>query len=163
VLRICGFLLHKSLKKILPNSTRIKDKEKTMITVANLGDALPILIKDDSVFEQLKTDFPAILADLVTFKNNPNCTCRGRVIKFFTEQLEQNKDVLEKYVNNPSALQAEIDQLVSQRVANNYAGKIFEIQKGDQAWQAFAQSVAGKAFRTFSVVERENTVAVYFL
>jgi hypothetical protein len=134
-----------------------------MITVANLGDALPILIKDDSVFEQLKTDFPAILADLVTFKNNPNCTCRGRVIKFFTEQLEQNKDVLEKYVNNPSALQAEIDQLVSQRVANNYAGKIFEIQKGDQAWQAFAQSVAGKAFRTFSVVERENTVAVYFL
>lgn len=134
-----------------------------MITVANLSDALPILVKDESVFEQLKADFPGILADLVTFKNNPNCTCRGRVFKFFTEQLEQNKDVLEKYVKDPAALQAEIDQLVSQRVASNYAGKIFEIQKGDQAWQVFAQSLVGKAFRSFAVVERENTVAVYFL
>jgi hypothetical protein len=134
-----------------------------MITVANLADALPILVKDEATFEQLKADFPGILADLVTFKNNPNCTCRGRVFKFFTEQLEQNKDILEKYVKDPVALQAEIDQLVSQRVANNYAGKIFEIQKGDQAWQAFSQSVVGKAFRTFAVVERENTVAVYFL
>lgn len=134
-----------------------------MITISNLTDALPILVKDESAFEQLKTDFPGILADLVTFKSNPNCTCRGRVFKFFTEQLEQNKDILEKYVNNPTALQAEIDQLVSQRVASNYAGKVFEIQKGDQAWQVFSQSLAGKAFRSFAIVERENTVAVYFL
>jgi hypothetical protein len=134
-----------------------------MITIANLGDALPILIKDDSVFEQLKADFPAILADLVTFKNNPNCTCRGRVIKFFTEQLEQNKDVLEKYVKDPAGLQAEINQLVSQRAANNYSGRVFEVQKGDEAWLTFSQSLAGKAFRAFSVVERENSVAVYFL
>ena len=134
-----------------------------MITISNINDALPILVKDESAFEQLKADFPGILADLVTFKSNPNCTCRGRVFKFFTEQLEQNKDVLDKYVKDPAALQTEIDKLVGQRVASNYTGKIFEIQKGDQAWQVFAQSLAGKAFRSFAVVERENTVAVYFL
>jgi hypothetical protein len=70
--------------------------------------------------------------------------------------------LLEKYIKDPAALQAEMDQLASQRIANNYSGKVFEIQKGDQAWLAFSQSVSGKAFRAFSV-EKRNTVAVYFL
>jgi hypothetical protein len=134
-----------------------------MITTTNLTDALPIIVKDEAVSERLKADFSSILADLVTFRTNPNCTCRGRVFKFFTEQLEATPGILDKYVPDPAALQRELDVLASQRVANNFSGKVFEIQKGEQAWLQFSQTIAGKAFRGFSVVERSETVAVYLL
>ena len=134
-----------------------------MINLGNVGDSLSFLIKDDSVFEQLKNDFPAILADLTTFKNNPNCSCRGRVFKFAAEQLEQNPNILEKYVTNPQALQQELDRLSNERMANNYSGKVITIEKNDAAWTQFAATLITKSFRGFSVVEREDSIAIYFV
>jgi hypothetical protein len=134
-----------------------------MINLGNVGDSLTFLIKNDSVFEQLKNDFPGILADLTTFKNNPNCSCRGRVFKFFTEQLEQNPNVLEKYVDSPSVLQQELDRLVNERMSNNYSGKVITIEKTDAAWTQFAATLFNKSFRGFSIVERQDSIAIYFV
>ena len=134
-----------------------------MVNLNNVGDVLTFLIKDDSVFEQLKNDFPNVLADLTTFKNNPNCSCRGRVFKFFGEQLEQNPNVLEKYVTNPAVVQQELDRLSAERMANNYSGKVFTIDKTDAAWAQFSATLINKSFRGINLVERENSIAVYFL
>lgn len=134
-----------------------------MINLMNVGDALTILIKNDSVFEQLKNDFPGILADLTTFRTNPNCTCRGRVFKFFTEQLELNPTALDKYVVDPVPLQAELTRIQNERMANNYSGKVITLEKTETAWNQFSANLFNKTFRGFSVVERENTIAVYFI
>jgi hypothetical protein len=134
-----------------------------MISMDQLGDALSFIIKDDSVFNQLQNDFSTILADLVTFKNNPNCTCRGRVIKFFTEQLEKDPLVMNKYVKDPNALKTEMDKIKAERQNNNYAGRMFVIPKGEESWQNFASTLPGKMFRMFSIVERDDGVVVYFL
>jgi hypothetical protein len=134
-----------------------------MINLANVGDSLTFLIKDDLIFEQLKNDFPSVLADLTTFKSNPNCSCRGRVFKFFGEQLEQNPNILEKYVSNPEVLQQELNRLLDERMANNYSGKVFTIEKTDAAWAQFSATLMNKSFRGINLVERENSIAVYFL
>lgn len=135
-----------------------------MINQLNLQDALPIIIKNDIVFEELKRDFPAILADLVTFKSNPNCSCRGRVMKFFNELLEKEPEALNKYVKDPAALTVELNNIKTQRQQNNYSGRIMTVQKGEEAWKSFATDMNnGKFFRAFSVVERENELVVYFL
>lgn len=134
-----------------------------MINTANLVDALPIMIKDDSVFEALKTDFPDILADIVTFKSNPNCTCRGRVFKFFTEKLEQNPTILNKYVKDAAALSTELETIKGQRTLNNYSGKVLTIGNSEAAWEEFSKSLAGKMFRGFSVVEIGDNLKVYFI
>ena len=134
-----------------------------MINIYNLNDSLAILIRDDSVFEQLKSDFPDILADLVTFKGNANCSCRGRVVKFFGDKLTQDANILEKYIKNPSALNEELQSLQVSRIANNYSGKVITIDKGEAAWQTFSQSIIGKVFRSFSVVEQKDSLEVYFL
>lgn len=134
-----------------------------IINRSNFSDAIPILVRDDSVFEQMKTDFPDILADLVTFKNNPNCSCRGRVIKFFGDQLNQSPDILDKYVKDADALNQELQTIVSSRIANTYTGKMFIIPKGEESWQNFAATLVGKIFRGFSVVERDSSLVVYFL
>lgn len=134
-----------------------------MIDTNNVTDVLPILIKDDEIFNRLKNDFPSMLADLVTFKDNPNCSCRGRIFKFFTEQLEANPGFLDQYVKDTSIITLKLQSLAEERTNNNYAGRVFMIDKGDEAWAAFAGSLPGKMFRMFSVVERDDKVVVYFL
>jgi hypothetical protein len=134
-----------------------------MINPNNLSDILPILIKDDNVFESLKANFPEILADLITFKSNPNCSCKGRVIKFFSDKLEQNPNALDSYITDPVAVNRGLQDAHQQRLMNNYSGRVFEIGKTEQDWLVFSQSLIGKMFRGFTVVERADTIAVYFL
>jgi hypothetical protein len=134
-----------------------------MINITNVGDAITLLVKDNEIFEQLKKDFSPILADLVTFKNNPNCTCRGKVFKFFTEEIQKNPEVLNKYIKNPEELKKELLKIVEQRNSNNYSGKVIRIENTDEAWRALTTQLVGKAFRTFSVIEKDNQLWVYLL
>ena len=135
-----------------------------MIPINQLGDSFSFIMKDDETFNQLQKDFPDILADLITFRNNPNCSCRGRVMKFFTEQLEKDPLVMNKYVTDLEGLKSHLAKIQSERQRNNYSGKVFEIEKTPEAWQTFvSQTLNGKMFRNFSVAERDNTVVVYLL
>ena len=126
-------------------------------------DILPILIKDEEIFSQFKNDFPSILADLVTFKDNPNCSCRGRVFKFFGEHLEKNPESLNQYIKNTNEINVKLQSLAEERANNNYTGKIFIIDGGEEAWAAFAATLPNKMFRMFSIAERDDKVIVYFL
>jgi len=134
-----------------------------IINQANLNDALGIIIKDDNVFERLKTDFPDILADLTTFKTNPNCTCRGRVVKYFSDKLVESPDLLDQYVPNQQDLNSQLLILQNQRIQNNYSGKVFTVGKTEADWQTFANSLAGKMYRSFTVIDNGENLTVYLL
>jgi len=135
-----------------------------MITISNLPYALSFLIKDDNTFVRLQTDFPDILADLISFKNNPSCSCRGRVIKFFGEKLQQNATILNEYIYDPVGLQNEIVLAEQARQLNSYSGKIITIPKNEEAWKNLSTDINnGKIFRAFSVLEKDNELVVYFL
>jgi hypothetical protein len=84
-------------------------------------------------------------------------------MKFFGDQLNQNPDLLDKYVKDANVLNQEIQAIISSRVANTYTGKVFVIPKGEESWQSFSATLMGKMFRGFSIVERDDSLAVYFL
>lgn len=134
-----------------------------MITLVNVSDAVTVLVRDDSVFEQMKTDHPEILADLVTFKSNPNCTCRAKVFKHFSDKIQATPTSLDKYVKNKEELQKEIDKLYQSRMQNSYSGKMITIQKNEEAWKELGLQASTKAFRSFSVVDNGETLTVYFI
>lgn len=134
-----------------------------MITIQNIFDALPILVHNDNIFHKLKNDFPEVLADLVSFKENPNCSCRNRLIKFFTEKLQTNPTLLDLYVKDYPTLHDEINNATNLRLSNNYSGKIIEIDNTAEAWQQLSTTMIGKNFRSFSVIQKENKIIVYFL
>jgi len=134
-----------------------------IINVYNYLDAIPLLLKNDKTFERLKVDFPEILADLITFRNNPNCSCRGRVFKFFFDKLTSIPDILDKYIDNYNSFNEELITTSHNRLSTTYSGKIFSVPKGEEAWQNFAKSLIGKVFHTFSIVEKEDSLTVYFL
>ena len=134
-----------------------------MINTTNVADAITILVRDNDTFESIKNDFSAILADLITFKNNPNCTCRSKVFKFFTEEIQKDPTILNKYVKNPGEFSREIEKIVQQRNSNNYSGKVIKIENTEEAWKALTAQLVGKAFRTFSVIEKDGQLWVYLL
>lgn len=134
-----------------------------MINTTNVADAITLLVRDNDTFDLIKNDFPAILADLITFKSNPNCTCRSKVFKFFTEEVQKNSEVLNKYVKNQEEFAKEISKIVEQRNSNNYSGKVIKIENTEEAWKSLTQQLVGKAFRTFSVIEKEGQLWVYLL
>lgn len=134
-----------------------------MINNTNIGDVVSYLLKDDDTFEQLKADFPDILADLLTFRNNPNCTCRGRVIKFFSAELQKDKTVLNKYVKDTEGLNKILLSLEQQRINSNYSGKILKIENTEEAWKKLSVELTGKIFRSFSVADKGTQLWVYLL
>lgn len=134
-----------------------------MINTSNLPDSLSIIIRNESSFEELKNDFPDTLADLITFKNNPNCSCKGRVVKFFTEKLEKDPEILNKYIKDSESLKLELDQLSKQKQLNNYSGRIVTLPKNEESWKNFSEEMRNKFFRSFTVVEKENELVIYIL
>ena len=135
-----------------------------MINQTNLRQALHFYRTKQEVWAELKEDFPDILADLTSFEDNPNCTCAGRVHDFFMKKLSEDPNILNKYNKDPEALNEIIASQITQQQQNVLAGKIVEVEKGEEAWQKFVfEFLMQKQFHSFSVAEREDKVAVYFI
>jgi len=136
---------------------------KITIDAALMPDLIHIMIRDEETFNTMKADFPEILADLTTLKTNSNCSCRGKVAKFFNDKIITTPDILEKYYKDKSAIKQELDAIKARRVDNQIGGKVFKVQLGDEPWNQFNRTIAGKVFRSFSVVREFDYIWVYFL
>lgn len=138
---------------------------ETTITVdlGTMPDLIYIIIKDETLFAELKAEFPEILADLTTLKTNSNCSCRGKVGKFFFDKVSTNPNLLDKYYKDKEAIVKEIEAIKLRRVNNAINGKVFKVQLGDEAWANFNKTIVGKTFRSFSVVREFDYMWVYFL
>lgn len=130
----------------------------------NISDVLTILIKNNEIFNVLQLDFPDILADLVSFKNNPNCSCKNRLVKYFSDLLVQNEQILDKYIQDPEYVLAELRSIQTIRYNNNYSGKIITIPNNESSWRNLSIDInSGKFFRAFSVIDKGEELVVYFL
>ena len=126
-------------------------------------DVLPMALHyfkgKDEIWNKIKEDYPSQLADLTSWKENPDCACGGRITKFFSERPVE----LEKYIDDAAKFDQFMSQARQHQQDNLLAGTIVEIEKGDEAFAEFFQTLSGKQFQMFSVVEREDKVAIYFL
>lgn len=135
-----------------------------MINQTNLRQALHFFRTKEDIWEELKKDFPDILADLTSFQDNPNCTCAGRIHDFFVKKMAEDPNILNKYNKHPEELNSMIATQVQAQQDNMLAGRIIELDKGESAWHEFVYGfLMSKQFHSFSVVEREDKIAVYFI
>jgi hypothetical protein len=137
-----------------------------MINKANLLDALHLYRTKNDVWQEFKNDFPEVLADLTSFEGNPNCSCGGRLTKYFTKILNENPEALNAYDKYPEELKERTTIRKKQNTSESLSGQIFEIDKGDKNWDLFVNGflkMSNKSFHSFSVVEREDKIAVYFI
>ena len=128
-----------------------------------MPDLIHILVRDEETFDKIKTDFPEILADLTTLKTNPNCSCRGKVGKYFNDKIITEPTLLDKYYKDKNAIAIEIENIKARRLEQIISGKIFKVALGEEAWKEFNKQITGKVFRSFSIVREFDYLWVYFL
>lgn len=65
----------------------------------NTNDVLTLLRRYDEFAELMKKRNPNILADIISYKLNPNCTCKAKILSFFgANPLEM--DYIESWVKS---------------------------------------------------------------
>ena len=56
-------------------------------------------IKNDGLFNSLKNKFPEILADLTSSRENPNCSCKGRVRNYLRSKFTTEKEYFDSILD----------------------------------------------------------------
>lgn len=141
-------------------------------------------LHNDVFFDSLKNKFPEILADLTSSRNNPNCSCKNRVKTHLVSKIESEEDYFnsllaqENVINLINEKQEEVkntqipmnpmmNPMMNQMMGlyKNSGGKIFEIGKTEQDWQNLCKRLEMEriVFKSFSVVEKEDKLVVYFV
>lgn len=141
-------------------------------------------IKNDGFFNSLKDKFPEILADLTSSRNNPNCSCKNRVKAHLQGKITTEEDYFNNLINNqeikklleekaeeiknsqmPTNAMEHHMQMIQQNMFKNNGGKIFEIGKSEEDWKNLAKKLSDEKinFKSFSVVEKEDKLVVYFI
>lgn len=140
-------------------------------------------IKNDNFFNSLKDKFPEILADLTSSRNNPNCSCKNRVKAHLHSKLQSEAEYFNTLLNNEEIKKiieeknTEIQttqfkdpmeehmRMMRENMFKNSGGKVFEIGKTEQDWQNLCKrlEIERIVFKSFSVVEKEDKLVVYFV
>jgi hypothetical protein len=130
----------------------------------NLANVINRIIQHNDAFFEMSADFPSIAADLQTFKNNPNCSCKNKVTKFISAKIEAGeKDILNKYFINRENLKNAIDKMNDNYEQKILSGKIIIIDNTKEAWATLSQESNTKIYKSFSVLEKNDKLHVYFL
>lgn len=141
-------------------------------------------MKNDIFFNSLKDKFPEILADLTSSRNNPNCSCKNRVKAHLQGKITTEEDYFNNLINNeeikklleekaeeiknsqmPTNPMEHHMQMIQQNMFKNNGGKIFEIGKSEEDWKNLAKKLSDEKinFKSFSMVEKEDKLVVYFI
>jgi len=142
------------------------------------------LIKNDTFFNSLKDKFPETLADLTSSRNNPNCSCKNRIKNYLQGKIVSEESYFNNLINNEEVKQLVIEkteeikntqipinpmeshmQMIQQNAFKNNGGRIFEIGKTEEDWKNLAKKLSEEKiiFRSFSVIEKEDKLVVYFI
>ena len=142
-----------------------------------------ILIKNDTFFDAIKSKFPDILADLTSSRNNPNCSCKNRVKAYLMSKIESENEFFSNLIDNEpikSLIETNKEEIVNTQNINpmeqhmkmmrenmfkNSGGRIFEIGKTEEDWKNLCKTLEDQKFlfKSFSVVEKEDKLIVYFI
>ena len=141
-------------------------------------------IRNDVFFNSLKDKFPEILADLTSSRNNPNCSCKNRVKAHLQAKISAEESYFNSLINNEEIqkiIQEKTEeiknsqtpinpienhmQMMQQNIFKNSGGRVFEIGKSEEDWKSLAKKLTDEkiSFKSFSVVEKENKLVVYFI
>jgi hypothetical protein len=138
-------------------------------------------IETEETFNTLKEKYKDIEIDLLSWRDNPSCSCGQRVHEFFNKIYNQNDDsvFLDELFKNEK-IQEKIKEISKPRrrivdgssspsqlppEMTDYRGKVFVVGKSDEDWANFWQKIISDkaAYRSFSLLEKEEYIKVYFL
>jgi hypothetical protein len=131
-----------------------------------LTSAVPGLIYELIPFrDEFQKQFNEVYADIETFKNNPNCSCKFKIKQFILENKSLVYSFLVNYFNNNPSLQDTVNNTLQRHSVLEVAGQTFTIDDTEEAFSAFYQKILSEKFifQTFSLLKDNNKLRIFFL
>jgi hypothetical protein len=149
-----------------------KDREEkvindllTLSNENNINFIVELLLKNENTCKDLIKKHYKIKAEVISYKKDNNYESRNKIGKYFLNLIKKNDADLRKYIeNNYESIIKEFKNLKKiENKNNNISGKVYIIRNNIDAWEKFSRSVSNKTFRSFSVVENDDKLEIYFL
>lgn len=133
-------------------------------------DQARAMIEMDIFFDILKTKYPEILDDMLSWKTNYNCGCGKRFVDFLNQKYINNEDkiFLDSILSNQD-FKKKKDEITQKNLeAYNkrlFHGKIIKVDKTEQSWENLSQELArlNPIYRAVFVLDRGENLEVRFL
>ena len=139
-----------------------------------------VILRDNTIFNEIKKKYPELEIDLLSSRDNPNCECKQRVINYLTTRLnvKEDENFLNSLIGSDNAkklreeingnwkfiIEEETDKKQNVSLEFSSPGKIYKVEKSDEAWLEFVTKIrASLQFQNFSVVDKETYLEVYFI
>jgi len=126
----------------------------------NLQIKILHMISNDLSFRTfIENSFRPIFADYSSFLNNPNCSCKNKVITFVISNQELFIEKLRIWeVDHPSLE-------IPDHKGEDIGGKVFNIKKTTEDFNIFFEKVKKEkyAFKAFSILEKDDSWTIFFL
>lgn len=134
-------------------------------TPAIAGSIMPLIVNLPAFAEELQSAFSEISADIVSFKNNPHCSCARKVQLFIEQHYNNIFDCLKNFFDKNASLQQTINNIIENNSFYDVAGKMFEIDDTDEAYADFYTRLIQERFnfRSFSVTSKGDKLRIFFL
>ena len=134
-------------------------------TPAIAGAIMPLIVNLPTFAEELQNKFTTISADIVSFRNNPQCSCARKVQLFIEQHFEDVFEFLTIFFNTNTSLQETINTIIEGQGFYDVTGKIFEIDDTVEAYTNFYHRIVKDRFnfRSFSIVSKEDKLRIFFL
>lgn len=125
--------------------------------------AMKLIREEESFKEEFLKIAQPIYADVISFVQNPNCTCKNRVGKFIGE----NRALVIGLINvwdqqNPNKIN--IDKVEEENKIENVQGKVFIIPRNPESFENFMKDSKEKkySYKGFTVADNGNEWSIFF-
>jgi hypothetical protein len=100
------------------------------------------LIQDDAKFkDDFQASFPELYADIDSYKNNPNCSCRNKIETFVTNNRDRSFIFIEGWLAANKHLNLDFNDIIKKYFTTQAAGSVYRISKSEEAFKFFYQKV----------------------
>jgi hypothetical protein len=125
------------------------------------------LLENDVTFDKLKERYKEILADLVSARNKPDCSCRNRVLNFLEVKYKvpEEKAFLNELIDDNSIRDIVIDILNEDEEVNRALKTPHLIKKEDGYYEKFLNKLqetnVHHYVRSINIVDRGDFVEIF--
>jgi len=137
----------------------------TSVNVAPLA-VLHGIKKSEQFKQQLLAHFPSLAADIHSFSNNPNCSCKNNIIKAVREKHGEYANFLEQFIrSNPQIDITDIPNMEAMHILpKNIAGETYTIHK-DGLKDFYTNFLIKEkcVYKSCNIVPEGDSLKLYFL
>ncbi|NDF15923.1 hypothetical protein EB061_11475, partial [bacterium] len=106
---------------------------------------------------ELAQKYKDLEIDLVSAKDNPNCSCRGKVWEYFINKFNTEKEETNNFLKNLYEKYTSIKVRIDAFEYNiNFIKTIHIIDNTQEAWNNFQNKLSSIDYKSVSIIEKKD-------